>query len=160
TSGYYYDLSTAQEVQVTIAGGLAEVDRGGPAINLVPKAGGNKFASSFFGSTAGEWSQSSNIDDQLKSYGLSDLPPVLKNWDTSYNLSRPVLRDRLWFFGNLRTVGIYQDQPGLYGNQNAGNANAWDYIKDPNVKVRNSNSKKIGAARLTWQATPKNKVAF
>src|SRR5262249_5650618 len=90
----------------------------------------------------------------------SDLPAVIKNWDDSINSSGPVLRDRLWFFGNLRTVGIYQDQPGLYGNQNAGKANAWDYIKDPNVKVRNSNSKKIGAARLTWQATPKNKVAF
>jgi hypothetical protein len=35
-SGYQYDMSNAAEVQVTIAGGLAEVDRGGPAFNMIP----------------------------------------------------------------------------------------------------------------------------
>ena len=40
-SGYQYDMSNASEVQVTIAGGLAEVDRGGPAFNMIPKTGGN-----------------------------------------------------------------------------------------------------------------------
>ena len=28
---------------MTVAGGLGEVDRGGPAFNLMPKTGGNKF---------------------------------------------------------------------------------------------------------------------
>src|SRR5688572_28243970 len=42
-SGYQYDMSNASEVQVTIAGGLAEVDRGGPAFNMIPKTGGNTF---------------------------------------------------------------------------------------------------------------------
>ena len=40
-SGYQYDMINAAEVQVTIAGGLAEVDRGGPAFNMIPKTGGN-----------------------------------------------------------------------------------------------------------------------
>ena len=37
-------MSNAAEVQVTIAGGLAEVDRGGPAFNMIPKTGGNTFS--------------------------------------------------------------------------------------------------------------------
>ena len=49
-SGYQYDMSIAAEVQVTIAGGLAEVDRGGPAFNMIPKTGGNTFGGSYFGS--------------------------------------------------------------------------------------------------------------
>ena len=43
-AGYGYDTAGAQEVQVTVAGGLGEADRGGPAFNLVPKTGGNNFS--------------------------------------------------------------------------------------------------------------------
>src|SRR6186713_2463341 len=62
-SGYFYDLNNSAEVQVAIAGGLAEVDRGGPAINIIPRSGSNRFSGTYFGSFAGEWAQSSNLDD-------------------------------------------------------------------------------------------------
>ena len=159
-SGYQYDMSNAAEVQVTIAGGLAEVDRGGPAINVVPKTGGNTFAGTYFGSFAGKWAQGSNIDDQLRAYGFTDLPALIKNWDQSFAFSGPVFRNRLWFFSNVRTVGTEQDVPNLYANLNANTpANFW-YQMDPSVKVRNANSKKLVAGRLTWQATARNKVGF
>ena len=51
-SGYFYDLNNSAEVQVAIAGGLAEVDRGGPAINIVPRSGSNTFNGTHFGSFA------------------------------------------------------------------------------------------------------------
>jgi hypothetical protein len=159
-SGYYYDLNNAEEVQVTIAGGLAEVDRGGPALNMVPKTGGNQFGGTYFGSLAGEWSQSSNIDDELRSYGLDDLPALIRNWDTSFAFHGPVFRNRLWFFTNVRTVGTHQDQPNLYGNLNAADPNNWTYQQDPDLKVRSANAKRVGAARLTWQATQRNKFGF
>jgi hypothetical protein len=159
-SGYYYDLNNAAEVQVTIAGGLAEVDRGGPAINVVPKTGGNTFSGTYFGSFAGEWSQGSNIDDDLRSFGFTDQAALIKNWDQSFTFTGPVFRNRLWFFSNVRTVGTEQDVPNLYGNLNASDPAKWDYMEDPNVKVRNANSKKLVAGRLTWQATPRNKAGF
>src|SRR4030095_10092401 len=71
-SGYQYDMSNASEVQVTIAGGLAEVDRGGPAFNMIPKTGGNTFSGFYFASLAGKWSQGSNIDAELESFGFVD----------------------------------------------------------------------------------------
>ena len=40
-SSFAYDFVNAQEVQVTVAGGMGEVDRGGPAFNIIPKTGGN-----------------------------------------------------------------------------------------------------------------------
>lgn len=159
-SGYYYDLNNAQEVQVTIAGGLAEVDRGGPAINVVPKTGGNAFHGTYFGSLAGKWSQSSNLDDTLRGYGISELPALIKNWDTSMAFHGPVIRDRLWFFANVRTAGTQQDQVNLYANKNIADANNWNYEKDPGIKVRSASSKRLAAGRVTWQATQRNRVGF
>jgi hypothetical protein len=159
-SGYFYDLNNAAEVQVAIAGGLAEVDRGGPAINVIPQSGGNKFRGTYFGSTAGEWAQSSNIDARLEDLGFEDLPALINNWDQSFTFHGPILRDRLWFFSNVRSAGTIQDVPNQYANLNAADPNNWNYQKDPDVKVRNATSKLLGAARLTWQATPRNKLGF
>jgi hypothetical protein len=159
-SGYQYDMSNAAEVQVTVAGGLAEVDRGGPAFNMIPKTGGNTFSGFYFGSLAGQWSQGSNIDAELESFGFVDQAALIRSWDTNFAFSGPILRDRIWFYSNVRTVGTYQDVPNRFGNLNAADANAWTYVADPGIKVRNSNSKKIGATRLTWQASAKNKIQF
>ncbi len=159
-SGYQYDMSTASEVQVTIAGGLAEVDRGGPAFNMVPKSGGNTFSGFYFASLAGEWGQGSNLDDELRAFGFSELPGLIRSWDTNFAFSGPIRRDRVWFFANARTIGTYQDTPGVYANANAGNPSMWAYAKDDSIKMRNANSKKIGAARLTWQATQRDKLGL
>ena len=63
----------------------------------------------------------------------------------------PIKRDRLWFFGQVRTFGSHTVVPGQYGNRNAGDPNAWSYVEDRSLKVRNANDKKIGAIRLTNQ---------
>src|SRR4051812_1222705 len=81
-SSFAYDFVNAQEVQVTVAGGMGETDRGGPAFNIIPKTGGNTFSGTAFGSTAGKWSQSSNLDDHLRSVGIIEPPGLIKNWDT------------------------------------------------------------------------------
>ena len=65
-AGYGYDTTNAQEVQLTVAGGLGEADRGGPQFNIIPKTGGNTFSGTYFGNLAGSWSQSNNVDDELK----------------------------------------------------------------------------------------------
>src|SRR5262245_19225569 len=159
-SSYAYDFVNAQEVQVTVAGGMGEVDRGGPAFNIIPKSGGNDFRGSAFGSTAGKWSQGSNVDDELRRAGITEQPEIIKNWDTSASYGGPIKRDRLWFFNNLRSYGTYQDVPGLYANANAGDASKWNYVKDPNVKARSAGAKKIVGTRLTGQLTPRNKAGF
>ena len=55
-AGFGYDTANAQEIQVTVVGGFGETDRGGPAFNMIPKTGGNRFAGTGFVSTAGQWS--------------------------------------------------------------------------------------------------------
>src|SRR5688500_3090656 len=126
-SGYRYDMNTAAEVQVTIAGGLAEVDRGGPAFNMIPRTGGNQISGTYFANWAGGWSQGSNIDDRLRGLGFTDNPALIKSWDTNFALGGPILRDRLWFYSNVRSDGIHQDVPRMFANANAGNPNVWTY---------------------------------
>ena len=159
-SGYLYDMANSAEVQVAIAGGLAETDRGGPAFNMIPKTGGNTFSGMYFASYAGDWAQSSNIDDELRSYNFSDQPALHKTWDTNFALGGPILRDRVWFFSNVRTVGTHQDTQNQYGNLNAGDPTKWTYAVNPDLRVRNANKKLLGATRLTWQETPRNKFGF
>jgi hypothetical protein len=159
-SSFAYDFVNAQEVQVTVAGGMGEVDRGGPAFNIIPKSGGNTFSGSAFGSTAGKWSQGNNLDDELRQAGITEPPGLIKNWDTSFAIGGPIKRDRLWFFNNLRSYGTHQDIPNLYANGNALNASRWDYAKDPAVKARSAGAKKIEAIRLTSQVSRANKVGF
>jgi hypothetical protein len=83
-------------------GGLGETEMGGTLVNFIPKTGGNAFSGSFFGSTAGEWSQGNNIDDRLKSLGLSQPAALYKNWDGSASVGGPFKKDKLWFFANYR----------------------------------------------------------
>ncbi len=157
-AGYGYDTANAAEVQLTVAGGLGEADRGGPQFNIVPKTGGNTFAGTYFGSIAGEWSQSNNVDSQLQSFGIPSPTKIIRNWDTSYAQGGPIKRDRLWFYAVARTFGDYTDIAGRFGNLNAGNPNLWSYVADPSITQRSASSRKIGGARLTGQLSPRNKV--
>jgi carboxypeptidase family protein len=159
-AGFGYPIGEASEIQVTVAGGLGEVDRGGPQFNLIPKTGGNDFHGTGFLSTAGKWSQGDNLSDQLKSYGLTNVPALIKNWDTNFALGGPIVKDRLWFYNNVRSYGNHQEIPGLFGNLNAGNQAAWFYDKDTSLPARADAAKMIEAIRLTGQATPRNKVGF
>jgi len=159
-SGYLYDMSNSSEVQVAISGGLGEADRGGPAFNIIPKTGGNTFSGTGFTSWAGKWGQSSNIDDHLKSLGFGDQPALIKSYDANIAIGGPILKDRVWFFGNSRAIGTYQEQQNLYANKNAGDPNSWWWVKADSPSVRNSTSKTLNAVRLTWQATQKNKFGF
>jgi hypothetical protein len=159
-SGYLYDMSNSSEVQVFVSGGLGEADRGGPAFNIIPKTGGNTFSGTGFTSYAGEWGQSSNINDHLRSLGFNEQPALIKSYDANIAVGGPILRDRVWFYGNSRAIGTYQESQNLYDNLNAGNPNSWTWARSDAVSVRNSTSKTLNAVRLTWQATQKNKVGF
>ncbi len=158
-AGYGYDTTNAQEVQLTVAGGLGEADRGGPQFNIVPKTGGNTFTGTYFGSLAGEWSQGNNVDDELRSYGIPAPTTIIKNWDTSFSLGGPIMRDRVWFYAVARTFGEYTDIAGRFGNLNAGDPTKWNYVVDQSIKSRSAGSRKIGGTRVTGQLSERNKVS-
>jgi hypothetical protein len=159
-SSFAYDTANVDEIQIAVSGGLGEADIGGPALNIIPRTGGNNFRGTVFSSHAGEWSQGSNLDDRLRAANITENPALIKSWDTSVSMGGPILRDRLWFFGTARTFGNHTDNAGLYGNLNVGDASKWTWARDAGTKSRSANDKKVGAGRLTAQLGAKNKVGF
>jgi hypothetical protein len=155
-----YDTANAEEMQVLISGGLGEAETGGPSINIVPKSGGNDFRGAAFYSTSGDWAISDNVDDRLRSFGITQPPTLRSNWDASGSLGGPIKRDRLWFFANARGWGNASVVNGIFANRYAGDASRWDYAADAGVESRTAESRKIIAARLTAQVTARNRVTF
>jgi hypothetical protein len=101
-STFIYDTPNADEMQVLVSGALGEAENGGPQVNIVPKAGGNTFKGSAFYSDAGKWSTGNNLNPTLIGYGLNQPAGVISSWDASGSGGGPIVRDRLWFFANVR----------------------------------------------------------
>ncbi len=155
-----YDIANADEMQVLISGGLGESDTGGPMINIVPKSGGNQFRGSAFFSTSGNWATANNLDDYLRSVGITQPPALRKNWDASGSLGGPIAKDRLWFFSNVRNWGNAAVVDGIFANRYAGDPSHWDYAQDASIEARNPESRMIYAGRVTAQISPRNKLTF
>ncbi|MGH9241121.1 MAG: carboxypeptidase regulatory-like domain-containing protein [Vicinamibacterales bacterium] len=155
-----YDVNNAEEFQVLVSGGLGESETGGPLANIVPKSGGNAFAGTGFYSGTSSKFQSNNIDGALQAAGITAPAAIRGNWDGSGSGGGPIIRDRIWFFGNARSYGNSQVVEGASANQFAGDPTKWTYLADPNVEVRRIDVKTDLSARITGQLTPKNRVAF
>ena len=69
-SGYRQDIENSSEIAMTTSGGLGEAEVGGPAMNIVPKTGGNTFAGHFFATGLKGGMQSDNFTDRLIASGL------------------------------------------------------------------------------------------
>ena len=156
-----YDIANADELQVLVSGGLGEAETGGPLVNLLPKSGGNTFTGSAFYSGTSSRFQADNIDDTLRRANISNPPTIRQNWDGSGSLGGPVLKDRLWFFGSVRSFGLAQVVEGARApNLNVGDPTKWLYAPEPGVEVRRAESKTDLGIRLTGQVSQRNRVSF
>ncbi len=158
---FAFDVSNAEEMQVLVSGGLGESETGGPTANIVPRSGGNTFSGNAFYSGTTSRFQNSNIDDELRGLGIQAPPTVRKNWDTNFALGGPIRRDRLWFYGNVRSVGVAQVvAAGVAPSRFAGDPTQWLYEPEPGVETRQVESKLDLSIRLTAQLSQRNRVTF
>ena len=160
-AGFGYDTANATEIQVTIAGGLGETDRGGPAFNMIPRTGGNNFSGTYFLSYAGEWAQSSNLDDRAEELrhqrgarAHQELRHQLRARRANQARSALVLRQRAHVRLAERRARSLREPERRQSERLHLRA------RTRSMKARNANSKMIGAIRLTGQLTPKNKLGF
>ena len=119
-SSFTYNVTNVEEMQVTVSVGLGEAETGGPSMNLIPRTGGNTFRGSGFWSGAGEWSRGENIDDYLRSIGITRGPALITAWDGNAAFGGPIRRDRLWFYGSVRSFESGQAVEGVFANAYAG----------------------------------------
>src|SRR5438067_6173288 len=159
-SSLTYDTNNAEEVVMVVSGGLGENETGGPTMNIVQKSGGNKFSGQAFFNPAGDWSRGDNIDDTLRSQGITRGPGIKSAYDASASFGGPIKHDRLWFFATYRSYDTTSGVSGIGVNKFAGDPSHWDYTRDDSIEPRLVQGRHIWAARGTAQVTPKNRVMF
>jgi hypothetical protein len=160
STAFILDVSNAEEVVTTNAGGLGESEVNGPTLNLVPRTGGNSYKGSAYLSGVPPAFVGSNYSDALKAAGLSTPGALLKQWDFDGGFGGPIRKDQVWFFVTARNEGQYRSIPGIYPNLNAGDASTFLYAPDRTKQAQGAESWQVGSARVTWQATPRNKFNF
>ena len=157
-SFYVPEVGTAQEVTFSLSGGLGEAPTGGPQMNIVPRTGGNVFSGSVFVTGANGAMQGDNITQEIRDAGLTGRNELQKLWEVNPAFGGPITRDRLWFYGTFRHQGNRQLVAGMFENRNAGDPTKWTYDPDSSRQAVDDGTWKNGSLRLTWQASPRNKV--
>ena len=159
-STYVADISNAQEIVTTTSGGLGEVEVGGPSLSIIPKSGGNTLKGAAYLTGVSEGMVGSNYTDELKLAGLTTPGKLLKQWDFTFGIGGPIMKDRLWYYVTARDEGQYRSIPNLFPNLNAGDPNKFLYLPDRTREVRGTESWRLYSGRVTWQATSRNKINF
>ena len=156
-STYVADISNAQEVVTTNSGGLGEAEVGGPALNIVPKSGGNNIKGQIYLSGVPKSFVSSNYTEELRAAGLATPGELLKQWDETFGVGGPIKKDRLWYYATYRDEGQHRTIPGIFPNLNAGDPTKWEYAPDTSRQARGAESFQLASVRLTIQASQRNK---
>jgi hypothetical protein len=157
-STYVADISNAQEVVTTTSGGLGEAEVGGPTLSIIPKSGGNRISGNAYLSGVGGRMVGSNYTAELQAKGLTVPGKLLKQWDLTYGMGGPVVKDRLWYRVAIRDEGQHRTIPNIYPNFNAGDPTKFLYAPDKEHQVRGAESWRLYTTRLTIQATGRDKV--
>src|SRR5215510_10587069 len=105
--GNYLNNAIAQEITFQTDSHNAEFERATVYSNFIPKEGSNTYRGSFATRYAGEGWQSNNLDDDLKSRGLTTGNRINRIWDVNPALGGPIVKDRLWVYGSYRHWGTY-----------------------------------------------------
>ena len=155
TSTHYNNQATVQETTVTTSGGSAEPQFGGIWTNIIPREGGNTFRGQLFAAFGNEDLASSNLNDDLRSRGIQNVAGLKKLWDFNPAIGGPIVRDRLWFYSSYRNSSVSQYRAGIYYNLTP---TAWAYTPDTTRPAFVEVTDGSYSARLTWQASARNKL--
>ena len=157
-STYIADISNAQEVVTTTSGGLGEAEVGGPTLSIIPRSGGNTIRGAAYLSGVGRSMVGSNYTDALKSAGLTTPGKLIKEWDVTFGIGGPLVKDRLWYYATIRDEGQHRTIPNVFPNLNAGDPAKFLYAPDRSHEVRGAESWRLYTGRLTIQASSRDKI--
>jgi Carboxypeptidase regulatory-like domain len=156
--GQQPDVGSAAEVAVDTSSLSAEGATGGLRINFIPKDGGNTFGNSTFFTFANQSMQGNNYTQALQTAGLLTPTQIDFVYDLNESIGGPIKKDKIWFWFSTR-YNKSANYAGIFQNLNAYNPNAWTYAADNSKPAENRGDVYQNNLRLTWQATPKLKIA-
>jgi hypothetical protein len=163
-----FNQMMVQEIVMETAATSAETITNGLNANMVPKDGGNRFSGTFNVEGTNNDLQSSNLSDELRARGLVRPNSVRKIYDIGFGEGGPIKKDKLWFYGALRSWGSVEQLGGVFYNanqavlspSNISKATTIAFIPDTNRPAAYDRYTKDAALRLTWQATKRHRFAF
>jgi hypothetical protein len=138
------NFAMAQEVTYQINAISADAAGGGVRITMIPREGGNTFAGDVFVSGMHHAWQSDNITPALQARGLPTPDATRHMYEITPAFGGRIIRDRLWFFGSGRLNRALLAPAGArYADGRPG----YNDTRADNL-----------SGRITWQATPRNKL--
>jgi Carboxypeptidase regulatory-like domain len=152
------DVGSAAEVTVDTSSLSADLATGGVRINFVPKDGGNQFSNSLFFTFSNENLQGDNFSDELRQAGLTTPNRIVNNWDLNESFGGPFKRDKVWFWFSTR-FNESENQSAVFRNRNEYDPTKFLYDPDTSQPGVNKGWQSNNSIRVTWQATPRNKIA-
>ena len=115
SSPTYYDFDMFEEMTVNTGGVDVTQQTGGVGINLVTKAGSDRFRGSARFFDTNKKAESNNIDDALRAQGASSGNPIQDVQDYGTEIGGPIKKGRAWLWGafgksviDVGVVGFYQ----------------------------------------------------
>ena len=160
----YFNNMMSQEMAYQTAGAGTDVSGGGVRLNMIPKEGGNRYSGAFFGAWSdGRW-QSDNLTQSLQARGLSVPDKISKIYDFNGSFGGPLKKDSLWFFTSARRWGVDAPIADTYFTP-AGSNYSSTYPQCTSHAIQceqgiDDQHIKSAMLRLTWQASPKNKLGI
>lgn len=159
----YHNEAMIQEAVYQTSGGSAETITGGLNMNLVPKDGGNRFSGGGrYAKSPRSW-QGNNLTSDLKALGVTGVDRIHNFFEYNVEQGGPIAKDKLWFFGAFRHARY--DKPianTFLTPTNMPYPQGFAYCAaNPGTCEQGVSDEKMDnpIARLTWQISPKNKLA-
>ncbi len=159
----YFNDAMSQEVSYQTSGIGAETSSGGVRLNMIPKEGGNRFNGAFFSSWRdGAW-QADNFSQDLQDRGLPNPSLIDRIYDFNFSQGGPIKKDKLWFFTTLRAWSVNAPIAGTFVTDGSGPALAACLTAarsgTPCEQGIDDQRIRSGLVRLTYQASPRNKLS-
>ena len=152
------DMGSAAEVTVDTSSLGADLPTGGVRVNFIPKDGGNQFSNSSHFSMTNDSLQGDNFTDDLRARGLGTPNKIRHAYDLNQSFGGPFKRDKVWFWASVRYNDVANEAP-VFENLNAFKVNEWLYVPDTSKPGVNEGVQVNSSIRVTWQASPRNKIA-
>jgi len=155
--GYILNAITVQETTVETGGVSAESDMSGVSLNMIPKEGGNSFRFMAAGLFTNEHLSTDNFGENLRARGVTLPSKVINIYDGWGTVGGPIKQDKLWFFAAERIWGNRNQRANTFWNKTQGTP---FYTPDPARPFQPNEYYKSHSARITWQASQRNKLNF
>jgi len=154
---FYMNEGSVQEVSVRTDGGDAEAQYSGVWMNAIPKEGGNAYNWSVVGLFANHSLATSNLSDKYIAQGVTAVNGLKRTWDLNPNGGGPLIKDKLWFYGAYRNNQIEKYVADAFYSKDP---TSWQFSQDKTLQAADTQVHRNYALRLTWQASPRNKINF